>query len=127
MAKRTEEQLIQDIAIPQALLAWRDKMNGQMAAIAAKYPDNERLMWPTLTVEAEKHLVDSEASTPMLEGAAMNSEMNITDLANLVLANSLAFTTVSGQLMGLRMIGGDQIKACTTLEELNLVREALEL
>lgn len=122
MAKRTESQLVQDIAIPQALLAWKNNINIRMAKLAEKYPDNERLMWPQLTVEATAHLADTSVHTPMLTATAVESGVPITDLANTVLTNAAALSAATGYLSGLRIKGDLMLKSCTSISQLEGVR-----
>lgn len=122
MAKRTEAQLVADIAIPQALALWKDKMNRAMASISAKYPDNERLSWPQLQAQAEAYIVDNMTSVPMLAAAATTAGIPVIDLANTVVANAAAFETAIGQLTGQRIAGDAQINACTTIAEIEAVK-----
>lgn len=125
MAKRTEAQLVADIAIPQALSLWKDKMNRMMASISAKYPDNERLSWPQLQAQAETYIADNAASVPMLTAAATEAGIPVINLANTVIANAAAFETAIGQLTGQRIAGDAQINACTTLAEIESVKSTL--
>jgi hypothetical protein len=125
MAKRTEAQLVADIAIPQALEAWKEKMNRSMAEISAKYPDNERLSWPQLQAQAQAYIADNAATVPMLSAAASVAGIPTIDLANTVIANAAAFETAIGQLTGQRIAGDAQINACTTLAEIETVKTSL--
>jgi hypothetical protein len=125
MARRTEAQILADIAIPEALLVWKGKINRQMAALSEKYPDNERLTWPVLTAEAEAYLADPLTSTPMMDSTCASSGMTKDELAPTVITNATAFSSASGDLMGQRIVGDAQIEACTTLNELTTVKQAL--
>lgn len=125
MVKRTEAQLVADIAIPKALEEWKHKINRQMQAISSKYPDSERLTWPQLQEEAKAYIADSGADVPMLSASAIAAGIPTLYLANVVIANAAAFATVSGQLTGQRIAGDAQINACTTLAELDAVKSNL--
>lgn len=127
MAKRTPEQLHADIAIPQALERWRLHMDRQMAALSAKYPDNERLTWPQLKQEAEIYTADNLASVPMLQAAASAAGIPTAALAATVLTNAANFETATGTLTGQRIAGDAQIKATTNQSELASVLTGLGL
>lgn len=125
MAKRTEAQLVADVAIPQALALWKDKMNRTMASISAKYPDNERLSWPQLQAQANAYIADNNATVPMLSAAANAAGVPVIGLANTIIANAAAFETAIGVLTGQRIAGDAQINACTTIAEINAVKVSL--
>lgn len=121
MARRTEAELLQDIAIPQALEKLREKINKRMAKLTDKYPDTERLFWPQMAAEAQAHSANSNAVTPMLTAAATEAGVTVDVFAADVLDNAATMAAAAGKLAGLRRKGGRKIKNCTTLEQLEAV------
>ena len=93
------------------------KCEAALAALTPTYPERELLTFDKQEAEARAYQADNTALTPMLAALAAERGMELSDLADRVIAKADAFSRASGHLIGQRQRLEDALEACETVEE----------
>ncbi len=80
-------------------------------AMTRGYPEQEVGSWAKQEAEARAWLIDGNAATPWIDGAAVARGMNKAELVDRIIANAARFAPAYGQLTGKRQKLRDQIAA----------------
>lgn len=91
-------------------------------ALISGYPEGERLTWPTQQSEALAWQKDTNSPTPYLDSLAASRGITQEEMRTKTLDQTLAFLNASSDAVGLRQKLRDQISACTTIEEIELIQ-----
>lgn len=128
MAKRDQQQLLADIAVPAAIRELNSRIDAHLEALVTKYPKNERDTWPTSVVEAKKVLSDSSAPSTHIDAACLECGLDKVTLATIILSNADDFEAESGRLVGIRIKYKQMIKAATSADQIQgIVEEFKEI
>lgn len=125
MAKRTQEQLLADIAKPEVFELLKRVCNRKLEQLGSEYPDRETQTWAVQLEEAKAYLSDNTSPTPFINAAITGTE-TVQDYAELIVANNAAWSNFAGSIVKLRRDFEKAIEACTTLEELKAVELQLK-
>ncbi|WP_019573372.1 hypothetical protein [Curvibacter lanceolatus] len=101
--------------------AINDACQAALATITAPYPPSEALTWDQQLAEAQAYAASSSASTPMLSAICVASGKALAELAARVLALNAQFKAAVGAAIGKRQALTAQIKAATTVEEVQAI------
>lgn len=86
------------------------------------YPQTEVLTFDQQATEADKYLsTGDEADAPLLAALAAGRGITLDELVQRVKAKTTAFTALSGSIIGQRQALEDQLDACETVEEVQLI------
>ena len=86
------------------------------------YPQTEVLTFDQQATEADKYLsTGDEADAPLLAALAAGRGITLDELVQRVKAKTTAFTALSGTIIGQRQALEDQLDACETVEEVQLI------
>ena len=108
----------------QRILAAADRAS---VVIKAGYSTIEQESWPKQEAEAKVLLVDELAAAPLLRGIAQNRGIDLLVLRDKVLANVTLAETASGVILGKQQALEDQVKAATTVEEVQSIDASITL
>lgn len=98
-----------------------DACQAALATITAPYPPSEALTWDQQLAEAQAYTANNSASTPMLSAICAASGKALAELAARVLALNAQFKAAVGAAIGKRQSLTAQIKAATTVEEVQAI------
>lgn len=101
MAKRTEAELLADIAKPAAIALLHKKCDQMLAQLAAEYPAREVDTWAVQLKEAEAYMLNPSAPTPFIDAAKKDSESK-NSYASLIIANNAAYSAYAGNIVKIR-------------------------
>lgn len=118
MAKRTEQQLVEEIAKPELLRKLHVKCDSLLKTLAAEYPQSEVDTWAFQVNEARAFLADPQAQTPFMDAALKDGE-DKTTYANLILTNNDNYSAYAGSIVRLRRSTEEQVNTVTTLAEVS--------
>lgn len=96
--------------------------NEESKVISNNYPEAEVLSWPQQVKEAEAIKLDQNSHAPLLSSLAAARDVNLLDLATLVIAKADAFALATGKIIGKRQLLEKQITAATTLKEVEDIK-----
>ena len=125
MAKRTEEQLLNDIVKPQAIEYLRASCDKDFQVLSQGYPERETSTWAFQLEESRQYLKDSTYPTPFISAALREGE-SIEDYANLIVANNDAWSVYAGSIVNKRREYTARIQGATTRDEVKAIVEELE-
>lgn len=92
------------------------------------YPQTEVLTFDQQATEADKYLsTGDEADAPLLAALAIGRGITLDELVQRVKAKTTAFTALSGSIIGQRQALEDQLDACETVEEVQLISVDFDL
>lgn len=91
--------------------------NDAFNALASTYPSGEVQSWSQQVKEAELFTVDPTAATPILSAIGEARGMTVAEMASRVTANTAAYSTASGTLIGRRLAAEDTLDLAETLEQ----------
>lgn len=125
MAKRTQEQLLADIAKPKVLKILKDVCNKKLEQLGSDYPDRETQTWAVQLEEAKAYLADNTTQTPFILAALREGE-TVQDYAQLIVANNTAWSNFAGSIVKLRRDYERLIKNASTFQELEQIKAQLK-
>ena len=96
-------------ALARINAAYQEAMNTLTAG--AGYPEDEVRSWPKQEAEARLWLLNADAATPWIDGAAAGRGITKAELVNKIMANAALFASQHGELTGKRQKLRDQIAA----------------
>lgn len=96
-------------------------------AIKAGYSTIEQESWSKQEAEAKALLVDELASAPLLRGIAQNRGLDLLVLRDKVLANVALAEVATSIILGKQQALEDQVKAATTVEEVQSINASIVL
>ena len=96
-------------ALARINAAYQEAMNTLTAG--AGYPEDEVRSWPKQEAEARLWLLNVNAATPWIDGAAAGRGIAKAELVNKIMANAALFASQHGELTGKRQKLRDQIAA----------------
>lgn len=106
------------VAKKTAVVANNDAYNAATQAITADYPQLEKDTWPTQDKEIKAYQANPEnALTPWIDIASSVRGLTRIDYIDRTIAKVALFEQTSAYLTGLRQKYEDQIKAATTVAE----------
>jgi hypothetical protein len=82
-----------------------------MDTLTAGYPEDEVRSWPKQEAEARLWLLNANAATPWIDGAAAGRGIVKAELVNKIMANAALLASLQGELTGKRQKLRDQIAA----------------
>lgn len=124
MAKRTETDLVNDIAKPELVAALHVKCDRLLKKLASSYPQSEVDTWAFQVKEAQAFLDDNTVSTPFIDAAVKAGESK-TAYAGLIIANNTAYAIYAGTVVKLRREYEAKIKVITTIAEADALKEEI--
>ena len=96
-------------ALARINAAYQEAMN--TIASGAGYPEYEVRSWPKQEAEARRWLLNANAATPWIDGAATGRGIAKAELVNKIMANAALFASLKGEFTGKRQKLRDQIAA----------------
>ena len=96
-------------ALARINAAYQEAMNTLTAG--AGYPEDEVRSWPKQEAEARLWLLNANAATPWIDGAAAGRGIAKAELVNKIMANAALFASLKGEFTGKRQKLRDQIAA----------------
>lgn len=124
MAKRTQEQLLADIAKPEKLKELFTYCDNQLELLATSYPEREAATWPVQLEEAKAYLSDNTASTPFINAALTDGE-TVENYANLIITNNAQWSTFAGSIVKHRRNTEKAINEAETEDEIEAIKVTL--
>ena len=125
MAKRTQEQLLADIAKPKVLELLKKVCNKKLEQLGSDYPDRETQTWAVQLEEAKAYLADNTVDTPFILAALREGE-TVQDYAQLIVANNAAWSNFAGSIVKLRRDFERLIENASTFQELEQLEAQLK-
>jgi len=101
MAKRTEQELLDQVLRPQLLTLLHSKCDEKLKSLQEGYPEREVLTWDAQSKEAEAYLKDNSTPTPFIS-AALNADETVHQYATLISTNNAAWSAYAGGIVQLR-------------------------
>jgi hypothetical protein len=125
MARRTEQEILDDIAKPAAVRILYSKCDKLLKQLAAPYPQSEVDTWAFQLKEAQAYLADPTVPTPFIDSALKDGE-DKASYALLIVNNNNAYSTYAGGIVKVRRQFEEQIAAATNIAEVEAIKDAIE-
>lgn len=124
MAKRTAEQLLNEIAKPQSIALLGAMIDAKMLQLKGDYPERESATWAFQLEQSKQYQSDNSTPVPFLSAAIKPGE-TVAEYAALIIANNTQWSTIAGEIVLLRRTLQDAIEAASTEQELALVDDQI--
>ena len=120
----TDEDFVQALSVGKKVRKKQnaDVFNKKYVKLRAQVSELESASWPTQLAEAKAFTLNKSSPTPVLTALAKGRDITIEQLAANVINASAKFDLDVAKLLNEQQIINDQIKACTTLKDLWMIK-----